>query len=70
MVDRTGQDEFNYEFENRITKLEGWKESMQAEIVVRLCEQVCNRINLNVPSHLPKLGILMSDHNKLKFEFE
>ena len=32
------QDQYNYEFENRITKLESWKESMQAEIVVRLCD--------------------------------
>ena len=42
------QDEYNYEFENRITKLEGWRETMQAEIVHRLCEQVCHRISMNV----------------------
>ena len=64
------QDQYNYEFENRITKLESWKESMQAEIVVRLCDQVCHRISMNVASHLPKVGALIQDFNKLKFEFD
>jgi len=33
--------------ENRMTMLENWKEAMQVEMVVRLMEQVCNRINMN-----------------------
>ena len=45
-----------------MTKVENWKEAMQVEMVERLMEQVCNRINLNPMAHLPKVGKLMIDH--------
>ena len=47
------QNEFNYEMEKRMTVIENWKDCMQAEMVHRLMEQVCNRINLNPGAHLP-----------------
>ena len=45
-VDRL-QQHHNIDMENRMTMLENWKEAMQVEMVVRLMEQVCNRINMN-----------------------
>ena len=38
-----------------MTVIENWKDAMQAEMVHRLMEQVCNKINLNPAAHLPNL---------------
>ena len=44
------------DLEGRMTTVENWKESMQVEMVTRLCEQVCLRINMNMMTHLPRVG--------------
>ena len=64
------QNEFNYEMEKRMTVIENWKDCMQAEMVHRLMEQVCNRINLNPGAHLPKIGQLFIDFNRLSNDFD
>ena len=53
-----------------MTVLEGWKESMQVEIVVRLMEQVCDRINMNVQMHLPEVGRYFNEFDTLKKQFK
>ena len=60
----------NYELENRLTVLENWKDAMQVEMVVRLMEQICNRINMNVGLHLPKVGKCFVELESLKLQFE
>ena len=60
----------NYDFENRLTVLENWKEAMQVEMVVRLMEQICNRINMNVGVHLPKVGKYFTEMESLKLQFK
>ena len=54
-------EEFELGMESRMTVMENWKDCMQAEMVVRLMEQVCDRINLNPGAHLPKVGQLFLD---------
>ena len=43
---------------------------MQVEVVTRLMEQVCNRINLNPNKYLPKVGQAIIDVKDLKNEFD
>ena len=53
-----------------MTVLENWKEAMQVEMVTRLMEQVCDRINLNTEGSLPKLGKVITDLAVLKATFD
>ena len=53
------QEDINGDIESRMSLLENWKEQMQVTMVMRLMEQVCNRINLNPAQHIPKLGKLI-----------
>ena len=69
-IDKAQLEEFQYDMEQRMTKVEHWKEAMQVEMVERLMEQVCNRINLNPMAHLPKVGKLMMDHTELQKNFD
>ena len=55
-----------YDLENRLTVIESWKDAMQIEMVVRLMDQICNRINMNVGVHLPKVGKYFTEMESLK----
>jgi hypothetical protein len=56
--------------ESRMTIVENWKEAMQVKIVVRLMEQVCDRINMNVSMHLPVVGKYITEFDDLKLKFK
>ena len=62
--------DFKQDHEKRLTVVESWKESMQVEIVARLMEQVCHRINKNPESNLPKLGKSILDIKELEGRFK
>ena len=55
-----------YDLENRLTVIESWKDAMQIEMVVRLMDQICDRINMNVDVHLPKVGKYFAEMESLK----
>lgn len=42
---------------------------MQAEMVHRLTEQVCNRINLSLAQHLPSVAMFMTEFEHLQKQF-
>jgi hypothetical protein len=64
------QEDINGDIESRMSLLENWKEQMQVTMVMRLMEQVCNRINLNPAQHIPKLGKLIIEVKDLGNQFE
>ena len=40
----------------RLNSVEDWKEEMSAKIINRLLEQLTNKLNLNLRTHLPRVA--------------